>query len=228
MTKPDHNRADVTPDSEGGTRHIYNEAYFQGGREKSNYDNYVEQSRGPTTMLAETLYRFFRPVSSLDVGCAVGHAVKRLRELGTEAYGYDISDWAVKHAGVPFVRSLDISREHLTRQYDLIYSYDVVEHLPPERLEFAVKEMWAACRKDMLIVPATYENGETSDLNEPTHIIFQSRAWWRDFFTHQTGARYDHEATMRFENEEHSRIFNYSGRILIFTRLRAPETSIAI
>ncbi len=199
------------------TREVYSEEYFQGGKSKSNYDNYIEQSRGPTTILAEALETFFRPSSVLDVGCAVGHSVKRLRELGVEAYGLDISDWAVETANVPYIRQSDVSVEPISRLFDLVYSYDVVEHILPDRLEFAANNLWSATKRNLLIVPATYENGEKSDPNEPTHLVFESRAWWVSLFE-KVGAVYDEDASKKFAELEHSRIFNYSDRIMVFSR----------
>ena len=210
------------PDVERNTGHIYNQTYFQGGRGKSNYDNYVEQSRGPATMLGDTLFRFFRPASSMDMGCAVGHTVKRLREYGVEAHGTDISTWATQYANVPYIKQMDASRERYDRMYDLVYSYDVVEHIVPERLEFAVRNLWSCAQKDLLVVPATYEHGETSDPSEPTHMIFQPRSWWIDFFVRTLNCKYDEEATARFQSEEHSKVFSYTDRIMIFSRLSVP------
>lgn len=151
----------------------------------------------------------------------MGHAVKRLDALGVDAHGVDISDWAVRYADTPRVREGDFSQELIRRQYDLVYSYDVVEHVRPERLAFAICNLWQATRRDLLIVPATYENGETFDPDEPTHLIFEPHSWWVDFVTRHTGARFDEEASRRFAEEEHSRIFGYAHRIMIFTRLGA-------
>lgn len=208
-------------ESTEGTRHYYTESYFQGDRERSNYSGYAEASRGPTTMLAETLFRFFRPLDCLDVGCAVGHGVKRLTELGVDAHGVDISDWAVRYADTPRVVQADFSEQLIRKQYDLVVSYDVVEHIMPERLPFAINNLWQATRRDLLIVPATYENGETFDPDEPTHLIFQPFSWWVDFVVKHTGARFDEAASQRFAAEEHSTLFAYDHRIMIFTRLGA-------
>lgn len=208
-------------DENDDTRHYYTEEYFQGDREKSNYSGYAEASLGPSNILGETLFRFFRPSRCLDVGCAVGHSVKRLVELGVDAHGVDISDWAVQHASTPRVRQSDFSQELLNKQFDLVYSYDVVEHVMPERLTFAICNLWQSTTRDLLIVPATYENGETFDPNEPTHLIFKPYSWWVDFVVSHTGARFDEEASSRFANEEHSKLFDYSRRIMIFTRFGA-------
>ncbi len=160
--------------TEATTRHLYTEEYFEGDRSKSNYSGYSEASFGPSQMLADTLYRFFRPLDAIDVGCAVGHGVKRLVELGVDAYGVDISDWAVAQAETPRVRQSDFSEVILPAQYDLVFSYDVVEHVRPERLSFAISNLWQATRRDLLVVPATYENGETYDPDEPTHLVLES------------------------------------------------------
>lgn len=225
MTQPaEHTR----PNEKGGTKDIYNETYFQGGREKSNYDNYVEQSRGPCTILGQSLFEFFRPASSLDMGCAVGHTVKKLRELGCEAYGTDISSWAVSYAAAPYIIEFDAAHDVITRSFELVHSYDVVEHIPPERLEFAARNLWRATKKDMLVVPATYEHGETFDPNEPTHLTFWSREQWISFFTQRIGCRFDEAATARFESLEHTQIFNYTNRIMIFSKINAPNTTCEI
>ncbi len=208
-------------ENETTTRHLYTEEYFEGDREKSNYSGYAEASLGPSIMLGDTLHRFFRPLDALDVGCAVGHAIKRLETLGVDAHGLDISDWAVSYANTPRVRQGDFSQELIRKQFDLVYSYDVVEHVLPERLPFAICNLWQATKRDLLIVPATYENGETFDPNEPTHLVLQPHSWWVDFVVSHTGACFDEEATRRFAEEEHSKVFGYSHRIMIFTRLGA-------
>ncbi|MDO7843696.1 class I SAM-dependent methyltransferase [Sphingomonas immobilis] len=206
---------------EGSTRSVYNKEYFEGNRSKSNYSGYAEASYGPSRILAECLYKFFRPLNAFNGGCAVGHDVKRMAELGIDAHGVDISDWAVEYADTPRVGQGDFSTSLIPGQYDLVYSYDVVEHIVPERLGFAVSNLWQATKRDLLIVPATYENGETFDPDEPTHLTFQPYAWWVKFIVAQTGARFDEEATKRFAEEEHSKTFAYSHRAMIFTRIGA-------
>lgn len=214
-------KVDNSETAQSDTRDIYNEEYFEGNRSKSNYSGYAEASYGPSRMLAECLYKFFRPLNSLNGGCAVGHDVKRMAELGVDAHGVDISDWAVQYADTPRIKQADFSTGLIPGQYDLVYSYDVVEHIMPERLGFAVSNLWQATKRDLLIVPATYENGETFDPDEPTHLIFEPYKWWVEFITAQTGARFDEEATKRFSEEEHSKEFAYSHRAMIFTRIGA-------
>lgn len=204
--------------SEVNTRDLYTEVYFQGGQSHSNYGDYYESSLGPSLILAETLYKFFRPRSALDGGCAVGHTVKALAERGVQSYGIDISDWAVSKADHPNVSQSDFSQEPIKGKYDLVYSYDVLEHVLPERLDFAIANLWAATDRDLLVVPAVYNNGETFDPNEPTHLIFETRDWWIKRICAVTGAKFDEESSNRFAEEDHSKTFGYSDRVAIFTR----------
>ncbi len=199
------------------TAHVYGEIYFQGNKSESNYDDYMAQALGPSRMLAEVLFHRFQPVRSLDVGCAVGHTVKRLHEYGVSAYGIDISDWAVTKAGVDYVTQLDFSREMIPGSYDLVFSYDVVEHVPLERLKYAIENLWQATEKNLLIVPALYPEGTTEDVNEPTHLIFHDYHWWLNFCI-QCGCIFDQEITNQLAAEEHSKIFDYSSRIMAFKK----------
>jgi SAM-dependent methyltransferase len=202
----------------------YDAAYFQ-GTDKSNYGDYLTTALGPSRMLANTLFELFRPRTSLDMGCAVGYSVKRLRELGVEAYGYDISKWAVEQAEAPYIGTFDFSTTPLDSTYELIYSYDVIEHIPEERLEFAARNLWTACEKNLVVVPALYPEGTTFDPNEETHEIFHPYEWWLDFFTARCGYVFDDHMTARLAEAEHSRIFNYSSRIFVFSKPQSPTAT---
>jgi len=199
------------------TAHVYGKTYFQGGKSTSNYDDYVRDASGPSRILAEMLHRALGPKTALDVGCAVGHTVKGLREYGVGAYGIDISHWAVGEANAPQISQLDISKAPIEGSYDLVYCYDVVEHIPMSRLNFAICNLWRATNKVLVVVPALYPEGTTEDLNEPTHLIFHDYPWWRNF-CEQCGCRFDPDLSEKIAREEHSVMFNYSTRIMAFSK----------
>ena len=48
--------------------------------------------------IAEQIVRSFRPRRVLDVGCGKGFLVECLRDGGVEAYGFDISEYAIGEA----------------------------------------------------------------------------------------------------------------------------------
>jgi hypothetical protein len=108
--------------------------------------------------------------------------------------------------------------EKINGCYELVFSYDVVEHVRPERLDFALENLWTATTKHLLVVPAVYNNGETMDSNEPTHLIFKPRKWWEAQLARISGRPLNTQLTDKFKKEFHSTEFFYTNRILIFSR----------
>ncbi|MHA2067848.1 MAG: methyltransferase domain-containing protein, partial [Candidatus Thorarchaeota archaeon] len=116
----------------------YGEDYFKSG----NYADYLE--RGPRyRKLVEEIDDLFGRVSLrrkakpvLDFGCAVGHIVKALIDLGYRmVYGYDISDWAIKEGNKQIGHTALYRNEVvLTRENYLTFILDVFEHLTIEEI----------------------------------------------------------------------------------------------
>src|SRR5438876_12158134 len=78
----------------------FDESYFQDGRNKGTvYLNYLESARTSATYkdIARRVVEIFRPRRCLEIGCATGIIVKHINDLGCEAHGIDVSEWAVNH-----------------------------------------------------------------------------------------------------------------------------------
>ncbi|MEM4218134.1 MAG: class I SAM-dependent methyltransferase, partial [Candidatus Methanomethylicaceae archaeon] len=89
-------------------------------------------------------------VRVLEVGCAHGYSVLRMRELGMEAYGVDFSpyvlstlpDEAKPYVGYGDARDLqssEFAQSHAP--YDVVVSKDVLEHFTEEELKSVLKGM---------------------------------------------------------------------------------------
>ena len=202
----------------GDTASLYHKDYFEGNRNSSNYVSYTRDAAAPCRELAGTLFELFRPASALEAGCAMGFTVKALRELHVAALGYDISEWAVKEANSPFILQFDISREPISGKFELVFVYDVVEHIPLEDIEFTLRNLWNACSRYLVVVAQTYPAGRNADPNEPTHRIFRNREWWKSLIEKTCGTALDPLATSALDRAEHSIKHNYSGRIFVASR----------
>src|SRR5579862_3672374 len=81
---------------------VYDESYFLRGKEsgKSLYENYRWMPDLTIPMVQRIIEHcgIRRGDSILDFGCARGYVVRAFRELGYNAYGYDISRWAIENA----------------------------------------------------------------------------------------------------------------------------------
>ncbi len=194
---------------------FYDAPYFNGDGQYSGYFCYTRGAVAPSRELAKTLFELFRPASALDAGCAAGYTVAALRDLGVDASGIDISEWAIKEARSPFVGRLDISTQVIEGSFDLVIAYDVIDHIAPERLAFAMQNLWRATAGWLVMVPGLHNEGTTFDRSEPMHQVFHDRDWWQSFLEQQCGVPLDRVATAALSNTDHSRAFGYQGRIFV-------------
>lgn len=84
----------------------------------------------------------FQPRSILDFGCGVGRLLVPFAKHAPEVVGMDVSNAMLQEAskncnehGIENVQLLlsDDDLSKLTRQFDLIHSYIVFQHIPPDR-----------------------------------------------------------------------------------------------
>lgn len=73
-----------------------------------------------------------------DFGCARGYLVKAFRELGVNALGYDISEWAISNCD-PDVKDFVVLGDKLRYYSDWVIAKDVMEHLTIYDVSAALK-----------------------------------------------------------------------------------------
>lgn len=127
--------------------------------------------------IAQRLVAQIRPGSVLDVGCASGLLVEALRERGVDAWGIDISEYALGQVA-PAMRAfcrLAQATEPLGRRYDLIVCIEVVEHLTAED-GLRVIDNLCAHTDDIVF------SSSPLDRDEPTHLNVQEPEIWATLF----------------------------------------------
>ena len=76
---------------------LYDAEYYQhcltGSREVSYQES--EELRSFVKSIASHIKENYHPQTVLDAGCAMGLLVAALRDLGVEAYGVDLSEYAI-------------------------------------------------------------------------------------------------------------------------------------
>ncbi len=135
----------------------FTEDYYLRGKE-TGLSNYTDYRWIPDTTLAwahtfRRLLKIKEGARILDVGCATANYVRALRIIGMQAYGYDISEWAIANAHEsvkPFVSN------HLNgANFDVVYAKDSFEHITPMELEELLKNLLFHTDKLFVIVPLT-------------------------------------------------------------------------
>lgn len=130
---------------------VYDGTYFGAGRDPfdrmglSGYERY-DRATSNADVAAYVVWRFFDVRHTLDVGCAIGYVVEALRELGVDAEGTDISQYAVDHAtsgavGHVFWGDLLHRLPVQDGRYELVTALETLEHLPPESVPAALGEL---------------------------------------------------------------------------------------
>jgi SAM-dependent methyltransferase len=127
--------------------------------------------------MAERIRIDLAPRTVLDAGCAFGMLVEELRELGVEAFGVDVSEYAISQVGEtvrPFCRQASLA-EPLSDRYDLITCVEVLEHIPPIDAEQAIANLCAASDRILL-------SSSPFDYGEPTHVNIRPPEDWAASF----------------------------------------------
>jgi SAM-dependent methyltransferase len=129
--------------------------------------------------VAEKIVREINPRTVLDAGCALGFLVEALRQRGVEAFGIDISEYAISKV-LPELQAycrLGSVTDPLPQKYDLIVCIEILEHLMPRDAERVV-ENFCQHSDDVLF------SSTAVDYKEATHFNVQPPEYWAELFAH--------------------------------------------
>ena len=166
------------------TRELFSEDYYENGVEKkiSGYSNYKYI---PTRSYEEasTLKERWKEGNVLDYGCAKGYLVHTLCQLGLDAYGFDISKYAVENA---HERVKDkILTNLFNTEFDYIICKDVMEHIPEDNIPIILKELNNILIDEALFVIPLGDNDKFRIREyeiDVTHVTKKDEDWWIDKF----------------------------------------------
>lgn len=174
---------------------------------KSNEEKYDEEyyERGPVT--GKSLYMNYRWMpeltirmvyfmiknlgikdddSILDFGCAKGFTVRALRLLGFDAWGIDVSEYAIANV-LPEVRRYCSVATYFEGRYDWVTAKNVLEHIPEPGIDTTLKMLAGNTKKMFAVIPLGTDNGSDrfvipSDNDDPSHELAKPRDWWEAKF----------------------------------------------
>ncbi len=172
---------------------FYDREYFEG--KKGEYRlAYSESMAGNFLQDIANWYRalwiklVINPKECLDVGCGTGKLVDILRRLGIQAYGIEISQYALdssKKENKPYLKYGDITDIPYEKDsFDLVISFDVLEHLERSKLEKSVKESIRVSKKWIVHKVYTRENSWITWLHgkDFSHLSVMTQQYWLNLF----------------------------------------------
>lgn len=124
----------------------------------------------------------------LDVGCAFGFLVRHLRRRGLEAWGIDLSQWAIDHAPDDikgYLRQFDLTSERSPKvisgwPFQRFACFETMEHIPEEQVDHALGRIYkslAPGARGLFTICTSDRPGWDSD---PTHVTIHPREWWEN------------------------------------------------
>jgi len=154
----------------------YNAAYYAHNCGEPYEHN--EAWMGVFNLIADHIVNEFHPRSVLDAGCAMGFLVESLRQRGVEAWGIDVSEYAIQNVLPdfrPYCKVGLITEPFPHPRYDLITCIEVIEHLTAQEADRAIENI---CKHtdDILLSSTPF------DFREPTHVNVQPPEYWAALF----------------------------------------------
>ncbi len=127
--------------------------------------------------IAQKIVAEIGPRTVLDAGCAMGFLVEGLRDRAVEAFGLDLSEYAIAQVRTDLKVYCQVGSvtQPLPRRYDLIVCIEVLEHMSAADAEKAIANFGAAT-DDILF------SSSPADYGEPTHANVQPPEYWAERF----------------------------------------------
>lgn len=154
-------------------------------RERDKYermwerDSYRERSPG-MRVLGEALKELAPEVgaSFFDFGCGHGFVVEALEKLGHATIGVDIAHNAKRTERGQFVVAnlWDLPATLGAREYG--YCTDVLEHIPEQHIEAALRCMGSKVRRKLYFQLALFHDHCGDEIGETLHMTVKPAAWW--------------------------------------------------
>ncbi|HEV8438460.1 MAG TPA: glycosyltransferase [Methylomirabilota bacterium] len=158
----------------------YDRHYFETALGPLPYDRQHGEWLQFFATIADHIATEIKPKRVLDVGCAKGFLVEALRDRGVEAFGIDISEYALGEVRAdirPYCRLASVV-DPLEDEYDLIACIEVIEHLGEEEGRRAIANICQSTG-DVLF------SSTPDDFTEPTHVNVRPVSWWIEQFAGQ-------------------------------------------
>lgn len=127
--------------------------------------------------------------SFVDVGCAYGFLVEHLRKRGCDAWGLDISQWALEHSPEfvrPYLKQFDLTRPDMPfygyERFELLACLETLEHIPEEHVDQALSHLYGLLKPGGSALIAVCVEGTHNWESDPTHVTIKEPGWWEEKF----------------------------------------------
>tara|TARA_Y100000746_G_C15427341_1_gene416958 strand:+ start:564 stop:1223 length:660 start_codon:yes stop_codon:yes gene_type:complete len=176
LPKPNRKKSKVQRKSKKTKKHIfisrkYGEEYFDGSRDYG-YGGYYYDGRWKP--VAKDIKKFFKLQKSsklLDIGCAKGFLINDLIDIDVDAYGLEISKYAIEnsmentHGRIHLGNAIKLPFP--SNSFDCVISINTIHNLTRSNCIKSIKEMVRVCKTNKIFIQVD------SYLNKKQKKIFE-------------------------------------------------------
>jgi len=159
----------------------------------SNYQSYQSKNIYPAFFqFSKSISKLININRVLDIGCAKGYLVLAFKKINIDAYGVDISDYAIKHSPKLIKKNLikiNVEKQKLpfpNNYFDLVISTEVIEHISSHH--FLLNEIKRVLKPNGRIFFTTPSHNLKNKMGIPidkTHVsVFPRKKWLKLFKKH--------------------------------------------
>ena len=159
--------------------------YYEDGV-RNHISGYEDYRWMPTRSIPEALdiKNRFDFNTCVDYGCAKGFLVHALRIIGCNAFGEDISEYAISHCHSKVKEYISLPNDN---KYDLLICKDVLEHVNVTDIPGVLQSFKKKSNQFFFTIPL----GDNDRFRireyevDITHVTKKDEEWWINMFTSQ-------------------------------------------
>lgn len=196
----------------------FDEEYYLRGKEsgKSLYEDYRWLPNLTLTMVRRICEHLDidKGERVLDFGCARGYVVRAFSELGYEAYGVDISQWAIENCDETVKTRVAVASP-ITKDligHDWVIAKDVLEHIPENEIMPQLAGFASFARRGVfIVVPLSEEIDEPYVVPDYEKDITHQIRWPMITWVSAIEATFGHGWSVQFQYRLDGVKDNYAG-----------------
>lgn len=110
----------------------------------------------------------------IDLGCGTARASREFVKAGLQVYLLDHVNAVDPSIHLPFIEANLWDMPILT-PFDWFYCCDVMEHIPPEKIDAVLDNVWAIGKRGGFFQIAMFEDNRWGEV---LHLTIESSGWW--------------------------------------------------
>lgn len=145
------------------------------------HDSYRDVA--PGELVADAFLQVAQPTGTvIDFGCGTGRGALKLAQAGLSVTCVDFTENSRDEAAkcLPFVLC-DFSESEVPAHADYGYCTDVMEHIPPDRVDQTIQNVMRACGRVFFQI-STVPDQMGSLIGQQLHLSVHPHSWWKDKF----------------------------------------------